>query len=536
LQSDHFNKEDYEELKAVAPTDLHHCPFAEIGSIVKHLSSSPRMFALIMVTVLGFCLIVNNSWRVTPDSALYMVLGKSLATGQGYVFNGEPHTYVPPGYPMILAGTAKLLGDHFLSYRIIMALFGLLAAGLGYFFIYRMCGPDTALLAGGLFAVNHVLLDNATLTLSDVPFAFFVFVCLNAVLSLSVQENRVIRIALAGILTGLPPLLRINGLGVPPAAAVFLFCTWKDMKPLRRCLWITVFLLLSLAPFLLWQIWKASFPVSVSEGTYWDGISRQFGDQVQVVSSALIGYITELTYALTDANIRTGILELVIMAVTVLGAVIAFRRGERLLVPLTVIQFVGLLLSTAGSRYLIFLIPFLYLFLALGIVQLTKWISRISKRPIQPFLILIDCFIVLAVTNCTHNLITIYHCRTALEKNGAQSERSIPFFTTARWLKTHAPNARVLTTHSRSIHYLSGCRTIALVRSGVAMNETWVNTQDKLETLINETKPHFLFADSKNKILYNNIIKCINRLGLYIEVISEASPSERYHLYRILTK
>jgi hypothetical protein len=534
LQSNCSQTEDHSKLKAFEPTDFHSYPFAEIGQNVKGLYTRPRMFLLAVITVLGFCLIDNSSWRATPDGALYVTLGKSLATGQGYVFNGEPHTYVPPGYPMILAGTAELLGDNFLSYRIVMALLGLLAAGFGYLLIYRMCGSDTALLAGGLFAVNHVLLDNATLTLSDVPFALFTLISLNAVLSASVQKNRAIWIILASVLTGLLPIIRINGLGVPPAAAIFLFYSWKNVKLLRRSFWIALFLLLSFAPFAIWQIWKASFPVAFGEGTYLDGISRQFGDQVWVITSAFLGYFREGTYALTGVNVRTGFLEFIIPIVTGLGAFTAFRRGDRFLVPLTVIQFLGLLLSTEGSRYLILLIPALYLFLALGILQIVKWISWKISKSVQPTRILIGCFIFLAVTNSAHNLITIFHCRAALETNGPQSKRSLPFFTAARWLKTYARDARVLTTRARIIHYLSGCRTIPLVRSGVPMHEAWVDTRAQINRLITDTKPNFLFTDSSNRDLYDQVKSSIRNLGFGLKEVPEASSSKRYYLYRIL--
>ncbi len=536
MKSEHFHAGNHRKLKTPEQRDFPAQGFTEIGRVVKGLGTRRRMWVLGVVAVLGFCLIINSSWRATPDSALYLGLGESLASDRGYVFNGDFHTFVPPGYPLIVAGAAYLLGDNFLTYRILMALLGLLTAGFGYLFITRLCGPDTAFLAGGLFAVNHVLLHNSTLTLSDVPFALFALVALNAVLSASCSKNRAAWVILAGLLTGLLPIIRVNGLGVAPAAAFFLFCSWKDMRPAKRCLWIGIFLVLACAPFATWLAYKASFPVSFAEGTYLDSVSRRFGDQAWVVFTAFLGYFPEGSYALTGVYLKTHVLELIVPVVTAVGAVVAFRRGDRLLVPLTVIQFMGLLLSTAGSRYLIFLTPALYLFLALGILQIVEWLSHRIDKPLEPGRVLVICFIALALTNVGHNLIAIVKCRTPLQAYGPQSDRSLPFFTAARWLKVNAPGAKILTPRPRTIHYLSGCHTISLLRSGVAMHEMFVDTREQVQSLMTEHKPEFLFTDSKAPDLHSKIMDSIRNLGFDLKEIPEAASSERFHLYAIIPK
>lgn len=536
LKLEHHHTGHYGNSRIPEPIDSSSADFTEIGKAVKGLSTRRRRWVLGVVTALGFLLIINSSWNATPDSALYLGLGESIASGRGYVFNGDHHTFVPPGYPLIMAGAAIILGDNFLSYRIVMALLGLLTAGFGYLFITRLYGPDTGFLVGGLFAVNHVLLHNSTLTLSDVPFALFALIALNAVLSASYRDNRTTWIILAGLLTGLLPIIRINGLGVAPAAAIFYFCSWKDMRPAKRCLWIGIFFVLALAPFAAWQAFKWSFPVSFSEGNYLVALSRGFEVHVWVISTAFLGYFPEGSYALTGVYTRTWVLEPIIAGITVLGAVVAFRRGDRLMVPLTVIQFMGLMLSSAGSRYLIFLMPALYLFLALGILQIAKWLSLRIRKPLQPGGVLVTFFVLLATTNVGHNIITIIKCRTPLEAYGPQSERSLPFFTTARWLKANAPGAKVLTMRTRTIHYLSSCRTIALQRSGVAWHEWLVDTRGQLQGLITEHRPEFLFTDFSEADYHERVMNSIRHLGFELKEVPEASSSARFRLYAIVPR
>ena len=51
-----------------------------------------RWFVLGLIAVIylaGF----NGQWHVGADSALYVSLGRNLATGEGYTYQGEPHTF-----------------------------------------------------------------------------------------------------------------------------------------------------------------------------------------------------------------------------------------------------------------------------------------------------------------------------------------------------------------------------------------------------------------------------------------------------------
>jgi 4-amino-4-deoxy-L-arabinose transferase-like glycosyltransferase len=509
-------------------------PFSEVGEIVRGVATRRREFILALIALGQFCLIVNSSWHATPDSALYLSLAESLARGYGYVFNGEPHTFVPPGFPLILAGGARLFGPDFLTYRLLMALTGLLAAGFGYLFVARLCGRDTAMLVGSVFVLNHALVYNSTLILADVPYALFTLIALNAALSAAEGPNIIPWLIIAGLLMGIPPLIRINGIALPLSTALFFCCSWKGLSRPKLFLRILVFLSLSFGPFVLWQYWKAGFPVSASEGTYFSSvIGRTWGYQLSVVIEALIYYFPETSFALSGLSLRTGFLELALPILTILGMAQAFRNGDRLLVPLTVLQFCGLLLTTAGSRYVIFLLPGLYLFLALGVLESATLFGRKFTRFPGRSKVLVVFFLALAITNVGSNMNTIWHARNPVESKGAESERSLPFFAAARWLKANAPETSLLTTRPRIMHYLTGLRTVSLVRSGVPYDEIWLD-KERLEKLIYDTKPGFLFIDSKDKRYYSLVVKGIESLGYQLKEIPEAVPSTDFHLFRLI--
>ncbi len=506
--------------------------FVEMAQSLKGLYTRGRLIVILILALVGFCLIVNSSWNATPDSALYLSLGESISRGEGYVFNGEPHTFVPPGLPLIIAGTARLFGADFFSYRALMAVAGFLAAFFGFLLIARVAGRDIAVLVGGVFALNYVLLYNATFVLADVPFALFTFIALHGVLSAKDSPTYAWLAVAAGIMA-IPCLIRINGIAIPFAAAVFFFSAWKDVSKTERLIKILFFLIISIVPFVLWQYWKASFPISESEGTYLNAVAgRHWSDQLRVIATAVLEYFPESNLALTGISVKTGILELPVPLLTLFGMVQAYRKGERLFITITVLQFCGLVLTSAGTRYIIFLLPGLYLFLALGIFETTKLVRHRYGYP-APERVLIIAFLVFGALNLGHNVGVVWEARHPLEKGGAQNDRTSAFFSAARWLKANAPDAIVLTGRPRIIHYLSGCKTVSLVRSGVPDHEIYLDTLDRLRRVTESRAPDFLYSDAKDLQYQDTVIRGLNSLGLGVEKVPEAS-SERHLLFRIV--
>lgn len=300
-----------------------------------------------------------------------------------------------------------------------------------------------------------------------------------------------------------------------------------------------IFLFAAAFPSVIWELYKASFPASFNEGTYFNAVSgRTAAMQFAIIFRSMADYATETSYALTGVVLKTGFLEFIVPIIVFVGAIAAFMKRERLLVALTAIQFAGLLLSPAGSRYILALIPALYLFLALGLLRLVKGIaSKLHKqgsRLLEPKLTLTACFAVMAALNIGHDVVTVVQARAPLEAFGAESARDLPFFAAGRWLSTHATGEVVLTMYPRVIHYLSGDPTVELVRSGVPEHQAWVQSQDQIQRLITARKPTFLFSDANNENLYQHVMTAIQDLGFKLEEIREARVSDRFRLWRIV--
>ena len=512
--------------------------FKELSDATRGISSLKKELILFVMIALCFIFIVNSSWKASPDSALYLELGESIAHGTGYKFNGERHTYVPPGYPFLVSVTVKLFGNSFLAFRAMMSIVGIVTGFCGYLLIFRLLGRDLALVIGGLFAINNTLLLNSTYTTSDTLFTLFSLLSLMGVSAIRPGSPRFPGLTLAGVMSGVPALVRINGWGLPVSSGLFLFSSMKKITLPKRVLFAVLFVFLALIVPCLWEIHKIGYPVSMTEGEYVKAVTgRTLGTQLSIISKAAWDYIPETASALAGVSIKTGFVEIIIALLAVIGFWVSWKRGERLFTYLTAVQFGGLLFSPAGARYILLLIPGLLLFMFQG---LTITITQLNKRTsikwrkmfrLRGTLVVVALF--LFATNMGQNVVTISQARCALESGGAESYRDKPFFVAARWLRSNANGEPVLTMNPRIIRYLTGLPTVETLRSGCPEETALPSTRNQIAAMIEKRKPAFLFLDDKDPALKNLIVEAAESLNFKVDVVPEASFGNRYSVSRL---
>lgn len=112
---------------------------------------------------------VTGRWWPTPDSALYLGLARSLASGEGYRFNGQVCNSVTPGLPMILAGLRRAFGQGCWAPNLFMAVCGVGALALIYWGINRLSDRLTALMVTLCCAFSYTFFFNCHRILTDAP-------------------------------------------------------------------------------------------------------------------------------------------------------------------------------------------------------------------------------------------------------------------------------------------------------------------------------------------------------------------------------
>ena len=129
-----------------------------------------RRWLLVLIPLL-YLAAFNGQWRVNPDSALYASLGKSLALGEGYTYQGERHTWVEPGLPWIISLGFRVGGvGVFWPAMLVLLGFALLALWLFYRLMVMHAGRPVAVVLVALLALNETFFRYPLFLFTEPPF------------------------------------------------------------------------------------------------------------------------------------------------------------------------------------------------------------------------------------------------------------------------------------------------------------------------------------------------------------------------------
>jgi hypothetical protein len=136
---------------------------------------------VILFTVFGavYLLGFNGQWLMGPDSGLYLTLGRNLAWGRGYTYQGMPHELVYPGLPLVLAGLSRVFGSHAIfaaDLFVLLCGFGTLALAFRLFYL-AFGRPMAVAMTLGL-GINYEFYRYCYEILTDVPFVMGVMALL----------------------------------------------------------------------------------------------------------------------------------------------------------------------------------------------------------------------------------------------------------------------------------------------------------------------------------------------------------------------
>jgi len=340
------------------------------------------------VLVVAHLACVNNQWYPSPDSALYVALGRSIAEGDGYVFNGQVDNTVTPGLPIVIAGARLFTGGEgwWLCNALITAT-GFVALGYIWAVLRRLLPSDTgawppparpreallslapaplaAAITTLMLAGSHLFFLHAHYLLTDVPFIALAWAALYAALRASrghvawLAVTVLLSVAAMTIRAPMVPFLSLLAVGVAlqPLPGPVPSPAW------RRWLAGGVLLAGTLGTVAFWYVWGRSMgPLPYVESASQNAAA--FSTRVAGAAWALAGIMSTLLVSNTDVP-WMGIIG---WAVSMLGLAVLWRRGLRLgllvVVPYTLFIAVTRR-EEIPERYLLPVAPLLYL----GLVQ-----------------------------------------------------------------------------------------------------------------------------------------------------------------------
>jgi 4-amino-4-deoxy-L-arabinose transferase-like glycosyltransferase len=182
------------------------------------------------------------------DGRDYDALGLSLATGSGYMVQGQPNTFRAPGYPFFLAGVYALFGHSVAAVKVLQSALGALTCLLMLWIGERLFSRGTGILAAAIAAVYPFLVYYSGILMSEVLFVFLATLFLY--LLVRFRENFSLWWAIAaGLMLGLMNLTRPVALLLPVLLFVWL---WIEVGSKRSAAvlagFLAVWMLVPIAP------------------------------------------------------------------------------------------------------------------------------------------------------------------------------------------------------------------------------------------------------------------------------------------------
>jgi hypothetical protein len=216
---------------------------------------------ILFAVVLG-----TAAWAAQPypvgvyhDDGVYVVLGKAIATGQGYRYLNLPEapvaTHYPPAYPLLLAALWKLSPEFPRNTAVFQManaiLLGLAALGVAAY-VRRVLNwrLAAAIVAGLVATVAYPLLGLSGHVLSETMFAAALLPALIIAERAAAPDARARDVWIAGAVAGLVALIRTHGAVIVAALALVLLLRRRP----KHAAYAAAAAVLVMLP---WQLWIA---------------------------------------------------------------------------------------------------------------------------------------------------------------------------------------------------------------------------------------------------------------------------------------
>ena len=315
---------------------------------------------------------------VFHDDAMYVILARSLATGQGYRYLNLPGTplasHFPPGYPAMLSLIWRIAPGfpaNVVLFKLLNAVFlsasGMLVAQLVH---DRLGSTRWASGVGLLAAVSVPLLVLVTIVLSE-PFFLALLLAALVVAERFADGTADARRALAlGVFVGALTLVRSHGIVLVPAVAL-------PFAVQRRWSDATIFAAGALAVIVPWQLWSTSHagalpaPLEGNYGSYagwWMRGYREMGPSMipETLRRTVPDAASMLTALFSPArgSVAHGVTLVTLIAALAAGGRVLIRRAPVTLLFLLGYAIIILLWPFAPSRFVWGVWPLLLFVLA----------------------------------------------------------------------------------------------------------------------------------------------------------------------------
>lgn len=331
------------------------------------------LLAGVIALAAAYAAAVSPHWWIGPDSALYLSLARNLVADNGYTLAGQPHTHVPPGFPLVLAGLVRIGAGSFLALNLLMAAAGLVTLIVVYLLLRRMVHPDWAFALAAVAGLSNEMLQRSGEILSDVPFMLLATVAM-LLYYRGLAGGKRLRLGweIASLLLVASCWLRAAGVPLALGAAVGLVLAARGKARLRAAVNAAAICAALATCLVLAYLYLQAHPQPAA-GSYAGTLNRTLGGRsaFQVLAQTLEHFKLasgQLSRLLIAQRPPLWLCMIVFVAPIALGMILRGRRGD-LVGPVAVAVYVAGLSAVSPlprTRYFLPISPLLILYLAEG--------------------------------------------------------------------------------------------------------------------------------------------------------------------------
>lgn len=212
-----------------------------------------RLFAVLVTTV-----VVRLVWIATvnaqpvSDFLFYFLRSAEVAAGKGYLFNGHPTAYWPPGFPFVLAVFFKVFGSTLAVAKLVNVVLWTASAWCMYWLGKRIGGPTAGLVAGLVVALYPEYVFFSGLVASE---NLFVLLASVSVVLLAIEpktrRQRYALAAAAGLLLGWGIITRPASVLLPLTICFVMWFVRRKQAGFTTALVIGLCGILAIAPWVV---------------------------------------------------------------------------------------------------------------------------------------------------------------------------------------------------------------------------------------------------------------------------------------------
>lgn len=427
--------------------------------------------------------VFNKKIDLNGDNAGYYILGKSIATGNGYsnihTKNANGHNHFSPGYPTIIAATSLLFSDDIKTIKRVNGILFILSVFLIFLIAYSLTQNIHIAFIAGLFTLlNFHLLSYSTIMMSEISFLFFsslsIFLFIKTKFTDPIYKNWIFIALIFSIIISY--YIRPTGIALISGIGLILLIKrqWKYLITLT-----VSFLALALpwqirshslggSSYLRQLVRKNPYRPELGELEFADWFTRIFQNMERYITreipSGIYNFFTVNNYN-DDISQQEWLVGIITASLILFGLIRLKEKG--LLILFYLLSTFGILLLWpsvwTGPRFIIPLIPFLLFLLIYGVtqlfLQLIQYVFTLNHK--HAF------YLVLAAASFFYGF-KVY--QQPLDQLRSNSKTEYPanfknYFEIAEWVQANTPDTSVTCCRKGQLFYLHSEKKVSSFKS-----------------------------------------------------------------------